>query len=228
MEMHNLMEDLVRAAVDEVCADQDRSGDARYCTTTQCRLDAICYVLNRIPPRYVSSGRGLAHLTADLQDDQQLAVDIVRLVHEGLHRVSAVRRGYYGEDATEANPPGACFNFPTIKGRILDGAGFMPLSEIDVELRHNDEPVDMFDVRWSNPCHVSEHSPGTYTFWPAPVSAERERVSRVFDFVLIADAPGYDRLVHHFSLELASDTHPSTTFNLDRDHHLPDLYLFRT
>jgi competence protein ComFB len=227
MEMHNLMEDLVRTAVDEVCREQERSEEGRYCTTSQCRVDAICYVLNRIPPRYVSSGRGLAHLTSDLQDDQQLAVDIVRLVHEGLHRVSAVRRGYYGEESTDRSPPGACFNFPTIKGRILDGAGFMPLSEIDVELRFDDAPVEMFDARWSNPCHVSEHSPGTYTFWPAPVTAEKERVGRVFDFVLIAEAPGYDRLVHHFSLELASDPHPTTTFNLDQDHHLPDLYLFR-
>ena len=203
MEIHNLMEELVRATVEEICS-EDQAGTQRYCTAPQCRTDAVCYVLNRVPPRYVSSGRGLAHLTADLQKDQQLMVDVVKLTHEALGRVSAVRRAYYDQTATSRGA-GACFNFPTIKGRILDGAAFMPVSDIDVELRLGGKPVEMFDERWTNPYRISDRTPGTFIFWPAPADADAAGVSQTFDFELVASAKGYYDLSHHFSVELQSD-----------------------
>ncbi|MEX2444707.1 MAG: late competence development ComFB family protein [Alkalispirochaeta sp.] len=224
MEIHNLMEELVSSTVAELCQD-DEDGARSYCTTGQCRTDAVCYVLNRVPPRYVSSGRGLAHLTADLRNDQQLMIDVVRLCHEGLHRVSAVRRGYY-DDTSGSRIPGICFNFPTIKGRILDGSAFMPVSDIDVELRRHEAPVEMFDERWSNPYPISDRTPGTFTFWPAPVEASAPGETQSFDFQLVVNAPGYYELSHHFSVELTSDDRETQGFSLGRDYQLPDLYLF--
>ncbi|MFW5694001.1 MAG: late competence development ComFB family protein [Alkalispirochaeta sp.] len=224
MEIHNLMEDLVHSTVAELCRDDDQ-GDHRYCTSAQCQTDAVCYVLNRVPPRYVSSGRGLAHLTSDLRNDQQLMIDLVRLAHEGLHRVSAVRRGYY-DSASGTRIPGICFNFPTIKGRILDGTAFMPVSDVDVELLHHDTLVEMFDERWSNPYRISDRTPGTFTFWPAPVEASTPGETRSFDFQLAVHAPGYYELSHHFTVELTSDDRETQGFSLGRDHQLPDLYLF--
>ena len=224
MEIHNLMEELVHSTVAELCQDDER-GAGQYCTTQQCRTDAVCYVLNRVAPRYVSSGRGLAHLTDDLRNDQQLMIDVVKLAHEGLHRVSAVRRGYY--DVTQGRRiPGVCYNFPTIKGRILDGAAFMPVSGVDVELRRHDTLVEMFDERWSNPYRISDRTPGTFTFWPAPVEAEAPGETQAFDFQLVVNTPGYYELSHHFTVELSSDDRETQGFNLGRDHQLPDLYLF--
>ena len=224
MEIHNLMEELVSATMEDLCT-EDQSGEKRYCTSAQCRTDALCYVLNRIPPKYVSSGRGLAHLTDQLQQDQQLMVDIVRLSHEGLYRVSVVQRGYYGETSA-GREAGPCFNFPTIKGRILDGSGFMPLSQAWVALQYKGSPIPMFDERWSNPYQISTKTPGTYTFWPAPESTGAEGEDRSFDLELRVQASGYDELVHHFSVKLTSDRGPRTVFDLERDFHLPDLYLF--
>lgn len=224
MEIHNLMEELVHATVNEICRD-DEAGSGRYCTSDQCRLDAICYVLNRIPPRYASSGRGLAHLTDELRGDRQLMVDLVTLAHEGLGRVSAVRRTYYGHRAAERSS-GASFNFPTIKGRILDGGAFMPVSDLEVVLQEGGRPVEMFDERWSNPYRISDRTPGTFTFWPAPLPTDRAGETRSFDFELVSTAPGFYDLSHHFSIQLTSEDHAATGFGLDRDHQLPDLYLF--
>ena len=224
MAIHNLMEELAASVLDEVCK-EDQAGSGRYCVSEQCRTDALCYILNRISPRYISSGRGFAHLTEELQEDQQLMIDVMRLVHEGLQRVSAVRRTFYDTESKDALQ-GACFNFPTIKGRLLDGAGFLPVSDVDVQLFLDGESVEMFDTRWSNPYHVSPQTPGTFIFWPAPISIEEMGTQRKFEFELRVEESEFDPLNHLFTLELTSESGADEVFNLERDHKLPDLYLF--
>lgn len=225
MEIHNLLEDLVARKIHDVCRDDETSDTRHYCTSDECRLDAICYVLNRIQPRYVSSGRGLAHLAEELQNDQQLQIDLMRLIHEGLSRVSAVKRAFYGKPCCD-QPSGPCFNFPTLQGRVLDGTRFAPLSNIMVTLLNEDGPVAMFDNRWSNPYDISEHTPGVYNFWPASSPAETVGETRSFEFSLRLEGDGFETLTHHFSLEITSETAAEVAVNLRRDHHLPDLYLF--
>ena len=225
MEIHNLMEELVASVVEDICSDVSTTESLHYCTDPECRTDAICYVLNRVAPRYVSSGRGIAHLTKDLGSDQQLQIDVVKLAHEGLHRVSAVRRTYYGT-TNRKHATGPCFNFPTIKGRLLDGAIFSPVSGVDVILLLDGEPVEMFDTRWSNPYSIPEQTPGTFLFWPAPLPADDDGIERVFSFVLQVDDSRYEPLYHSFTIASESDRVENPVFTLERDFTLPDLYLF--
>lgn len=224
MEIHNLMEELVVTVVDEAIA-EDAAGDHRYCTSPDCRTDVICYVLNRMTPRYVSSGRGFAHLVETLESDTQVAVDLVRLAHEGLQRVTAVRRTWYDSER-RGSVDGACYNFPTIQGRVLDGAGFMPLASATVTLVMDDAPIPMYDTRWTNPYTIDARTPGTYIFWPASVPAAETDASASFELHLRIEAPGYESLTHQFSLELERAEHPDPVFSLEREHRLPDLYLF--
>jgi competence protein ComFB len=225
MEIHNLMEELVSSVVGDVCREDAESAAPRYCTTPECRVDAVCYVLNRVPPRYVSSGRGFAHLTEELLSDHQLSVDLVRLAHEGLHRVNAVRRSFYGSgDRTHGTGP--CFNFPTVKGRLLDGATFTPVTDVEVTLLHEGSPVEMFDPRWSNPYRIPLQAPGTFLFWPAPVTAERPGVAQDFSFELHVEDPRFEPFSHYFSLSASSEERENPVFSLERDFSLPDLYLF--
>lgn len=225
MEIHNLLEDLVEQRVAEVCREDQAREEPLYCTSAECRIDAVCYVLNRIPPRYVSSGRGFAHLAEDLRRDQQLQIDVVRLVHEGLKRVSTISRAFYGKPAEEV-PEGPCFNFPTLQGRVLDGNRFFPLSDVEVSLYHGDELVDMIDNRWSNPYVISEQTAGTYNFWPVALPAEKAGIRHTFEFRLFLERDGFSPLTHHLSLDVTSEEQPQHTMSLRRDHHLPDLHLF--
>ncbi|TVR67787.1 MAG: hypothetical protein EA427_12575 [Spirochaetaceae bacterium] len=225
MEIHNLLEELVTQRILEICREDDTRDESLYCTSEECRIDAICYVLNRIPPRYVSSGRGFAHLAEDLRRDQQLQIDLVRLAHEGLKRVSSVTRTFYGTPAGEA-PPGPCFNFPTLQGRVLDGHQFFPLSGVTVTLYRGDEPAAMIDNRWSNPYIVSEQTAGMYNFWPASIPAETPGLHETFEFRVVLEREGFSPLTHHLSLDVTSEESATRTMNLQRDHHLPDLHLF--
>ncbi|MFP4152384.1 MAG: late competence development ComFB family protein [Alkalispirochaeta sp.] len=234
MEIHNLMEELVASIVSEIAREDRASASPRYCGSEECRIDAVCYVLNRVEPRYVSSSRGYAHLTADLQKDRQLSVDLVRLAHEGLHRVTAVRRNYYHDGVTAGtedsgshpHPEGPCYNFPTIRGRLLDGTRFSPVTEVTVLLLRDEDPVEMFGERWTNPYEIPKQAPGTYNFWPAPIPAEHTGETREFTFEIRVTDGRFDPLSHYFTVSATSEEREERIFTLERDHTLPDLYLF--
>lgn len=226
MEIHNLMEDEVFRRVNEICDEEEKRGSNAYCTSRACRLDAVCYVLNRLPPRYVTSGRGLAHVEQDISSDTQLAVDITKLAHEALKRIAAVRRSYYDEDAGEPQIKGPCYNFPAITGRILNGVSFEPVDGAEVLLLRDGDPVDMYDSRWQNPYTLAAHTYGTYSFWPRPIAASDSGERASFEFQIAATAEGFEKLDHFFTVELVADETAAAAMRIGGDHHLPDLYLF--
>lgn len=226
MEIHNLMEDTVSRRVNELCDDDEENKRGRYCTSDQCRLDAICYVLNRIQPHYVTSSRGLAHMSGDMENNQQLQIDITRLAQEGLARVSAIQRSYYTEPSGETNAEGPCFNFPTIKGRILNGKSFEAESGFRVSLLIDGRLAEMYDSRWQNPYEVVENAPGTFIFWPAPIATEEPGETREFQCELRVEDDRFEEFRHFFSLNLESDEQSSRTFTYNSDFNLRDMYIF--
>ena len=214
--------------VDQICEDDRKSDEPRYLTTEECRLDVACYVLNRIPQRYVSSARGQAHTEQDIGDDQQLFVDIVTLTHEGLRRVSSVRRPFYGNEIAERTHSGPRYFFPTITGRLLNGLTFDLISSIDVWLLDNDRPLEMIDLRWQNPYTIDAGTAGTYLFWPLPVAADRADESRTFELEVRVTTDAYEEFHHFITVDATSSDDSSTLFSSVGELRVPDLYLLPT
>lgn len=226
MAIHNLMEEEVVRVINEICDEEAKKEKPSYCVSPACRQDAICYVLNRIPPQYVSSGRGLAHVETAYKGNPQLHIDLVTLASEGLKRVTTVRRSYYGGEGSEPGPQeGPCFNFPTITGRLFNGLTFEPMTDIEVSLRDDGELVEMVDCRWPNPYEIVRNTPGTYLFWPASIPSDSAGITREFDFEIASEVEGYEPFHHFFRIRLTSDTHRDAVIRFSQDHTLPDLYL---
>ncbi|AHC15041.1 late competence development ComFB family protein [Salinispira pacifica] len=228
MEIHNLMEDKVLNILNEICDDEEQSSEYSYCTTPQCRMDAACFVLNRIPQRYVSSGRGFAHIESDIQDDPQIQIDIVTLAHEGLRRVTTIQRSFYDGRNPENDTidEGLYFQFPMIKGRLFNALNFAPIVDVDVVFRCNGEAVPMVDTRWQNPYRIVSNTPGTYLFWPKPIKADTEGEEKDFVFELRIEDEKYEPFVHTFSLHMISEkVKPVKGMKSMRDFNLQDLFL---
>jgi len=226
MNVHNLMEELVFSQVHDLfdTAKKNRT-DWLTCTCAQCRLDTICYVLNRIQPRYIKSGRGLAYSQLEESFDKaQLAADINFLAIDGMHQVMSTRRPHNNSDTDMPELP--VFNFPTFVGRILDGLTFEPVHDIDVELIQGTNSALPIDQSWENPYHISEHTPGTYTFWVKPQKADAEGVNKVFPFAIRVSREGCDPIEYFFELGLTSETFLRTAYSADHCWFLPDLHLF--
>lgn len=226
MNVHNLMEELVYAEVNDLF-DTARANNAPWltCSCAQCRLDTICYVLNRIPPRYIKSGRGLAYnQNEESIDKQQLSADISRIGLEGMKQVLSTKRPHCASESDMPDTP--VFNFPTFVGRVLDGLTFEPVKDISVLLLSGSSPALSIDSSWENPYSISAHTPGTYTFWVRPESAKDEGIKKVFPWEIRIEKQGFDTINYFFELGITSESVIRTAYNAEHSFILPDLHLF--
>ena len=138
MNIHNLMEDYVTSQVNELY-DTLKAENISWlkCDCETCRLDTICFVLNRIKPRYIVSERGVIHNSLDLQDSQ-FKVDMNKLALEGIRLINGSQRKYHKEKGgaeTSKKSAGYMFNFPLLIGTVFDGTTFEPLEGVDISIK---------------------------------------------------------------------------------------------
>jgi len=231
MELHNTVEDIVVARVNEIFEAIDKEGSERkYCTCNQCRMDITCYALNRVKPHYIVSNRGASRVRWESIERQQQIADISALVHEGFRQVNHNQRPFFnhasGESGAGKDKNVPAFNIPTIIGRLFNGNNFAPISDVDVELFWNGQMVPMKDGNWQNPYRVVANTEGTFSFWPAAVPAPRANEHETFEYSLRVSSPEYETLVRFFKIPVESETQASGSFTLKRTFKLPDLYLF--
>jgi len=228
---HNIVEDKVISRVDEVFKTLEEEGYRdKYCTCDQCRIDTICYALNRLHPQYIVSHRGASRVNWEGSERQQQIADITTVIYDGLKRVNHNQRPNFshktkdgGVISVKAQP---VFNVPTIMGRLFSGENFAPVSEADVKLLWNNELVTMKDENWQNPYKLVPNAEGAYSFWPTPAVASKAGNHKIFEFTLRVTAPEFETLEHFFKIPVVSEVHAETSFTLERTFKLPDLYLF--
>lgn len=231
--IHNIMEEQVINRVNQLY-DQVKAKGASWltCDCENCRLDTINYVLNRIPPRYVVSGRGVTHNTADILTNRQLSADIDSIGLEGMKMVSMVKRPYHKTLRLNEGkrPELGCpvFNFPTFMGSINDGSTFEPISDAEILLKMDGEIAEMMDSSWSNPARTFSATHGSYTFWVQPVQATEDHESKEFTFTVDVTAEGYVPVTYSFNVPLISEHADRRELNSVYSLKIQDLFLFRT
>jgi len=228
MQVHNLMEDIVFKNVEEIFDEEKITGSFGFCTCNQCRLDVACYVLNRIPPEYVVSGRGLVHLESDYLEKLQKNADLVALINEAIRKISTQKRPHFDHQEEKEKPlmRGPLFNFPTIIGRIFNGSNFEPVSGMYIKLLRDGELVEMINPNWQNPCYISEKTAGNYSFWPAPEKSKTLNNRKIFEFELSVEEKGFEPLQHFFEMELHAEDKLNDSIQLQKTFKVEDLYLF--
>ena len=231
MELHNTVEDVVISRVDEFFIALEKQGNPdKLCLCNHCKMDTICYVLNRTPPYYIVSNRGASRVKWESIEHQQREADISVLINEGHKRVNHNQRpnlshaAEAGETAAASKKP--VYNVPAIMGRIFNGGNFAPLSDVDVELLYKGELVSMKDENWPNPYRIVPNTEGNFSFWPAPDVASKTDKHKIFEYTLRVTGPDLEPLIHYFKIPVASEIQTAGSFNLQRTFKLPDLYMF--
>jgi len=231
MELHNAIKGTVVSKVEEIFeALENGNNPNNFCTCDQCRMDVTCYVLNRTQPRYIVSGRGASKSIEAGIGQQQQTADITALIHEALKRVNHnLRPNFAHSNEKNTNPDEATipkFNIPTIIGRVFNGNNFAPISDASVELLWSEGPVAMKNGNWQNPYSIIHDIEGSFSFWPAPVEADKAGKHKIFEYIVRVSAPEFETLTHTFKIPVASEVQTSLSFNPDRTFKLPDLYMF--
>jgi competence protein ComFB len=231
MELHNSIKGLVISKVDEIFEAIVNDGNKKkYCVCEQCRMDVCCYVLNRIPPRYVVSSRGVSRILGESFDHQQRTADITTLIHEGFKQVNHNQRPNFAHSGEKSEfdekPNVPVYNVPTIMGRVFNGDNFAPLSDVEVKLLWNGKLVPMKDGNWQNPCHIVSNTEGNFSFWPAADVASEVNKHKIFEYALELSVAGFETRTHVFKIPVASEILVAGSFTLERTFKLPDIYMF--
>lgn len=230
MNVHNMMEDLVAAEVNSLYEQVKRVGTPWLsCDCKNCRLDTISYVLNRIPPKYVVSGRGVTH-SNEIFSDHQLIADISAVGMDGLRVISSTKRPFHTlprEDCEAQKEENPSFNFPTLTGNVLDGNTFEPVSGARILLRLDGKTAEMTDMTWANPTQTFQSTKGAFTFWPKSIPAEKTGESRKFAFEVEIEAEGYEKAYQYFEVPVISDPSSRAELNTACSVKIRDAVMFK-
>ncbi|MDR0487727.1 MAG: late competence development ComFB family protein [Treponema sp.] len=230
MDIHNANEEIVFSTVETVFFQIEKDGNQeKLCLCDQCRMDTVCYTLNRIEPHYILSNRGLILSEQDNTKRQQIEADVAVLVHKGVRLVNHNMRPNVPHNEAHVsdeirNHP--IFDIPSIVGRIFDGATFEPIVGIELALYCDGELVPMRNPNWQNPYTLTPKIPGSFSFWPAPVIAENPDFNHDFKYSIRINSPDYESFSHFFSITATSKFHTPQSYTLNRTFRLPDLYIF--
>jgi len=234
MKIHNIVEDLVVREVNAICDSIEKTEGARdgICTCGHCRQDAACYVLNRVPPFYIVSNRGLLRAERHSVEYQQMEADISALSWKALEIIGKQPRPHCArlhpevmDRQAQVEDAAYLFYIPAIVGRVFNAANFSPMNEMDVNLLQEGKAVPMADEEWQNPCHIVPKTDGSFSFWPKPVPASSPGVSRTFHYTVQAKVPGFGTLQHSFEVPVRSEKSQGTNITLDTCK-LADLHMF--
>lgn len=230
MNVHNIMEDVVEKYVDNLYS-QAKKDKLTWltCDCENCRLDTVSYVLNRVKPKYVVSGRGVNH-SLDNWDDHQAMADVEELAIQGMRIVNSTKRPFHTkarEDCVVQKVEEPTFNFPIITGTILDGGNFEPIANANVLLKFNGKEAEMVDKTWTNPYITCKSTCGSYTFWIKSIPAKKSGMDKIFNMAIEVTAEGYEPVIYHFELPVVSDEKARIELNSNFTITIQNLVLFR-
>ena len=165
MKFFNLVEMIVEDTVDKVLAKEKYPKSINFH-----RADIIAYVLNRVPPRYVTGERGIIHTRIDPMLKYQEPTDIVFLTYEAIKLFSERR-------TTDKKSAGVKMEdlsglMPYLMGELLEETTLSIIPDIEVTLLYNNKPAEMMDKGWKNPYVATTATRGYYHFWPKYIESE--------------------------------------------------------
>ena len=166
MRIVNIMENKIKETVNEVISlREDRFLLVKYME------DIVAYVLNRVPPRYITSERGFIHNEIDYSINTQLQADIKFCVNDAIRTLLSRREPDFHLNLFE-DIVGKHFYFPYVIGEVLEETTFSVIPDVEVQLLYNERRVPMIDPNWINPYYTCKATNGFYLFWPDFIKEE--------------------------------------------------------
>ncbi len=208
MAIRNLMEDVVSSVVGELLAKQKEElphADMYW-------DDIIAYVLNRIPPKYITSERGILHDRIDALSAVQQRSDILFLAHEAIGFIKGRRTSNNHADY-DAIARKSLF-FPHVLGEVVEETTFTSIPDVEVTLMRKGKKAAMIDESWKNPYVTHRATKGFYHFWPDFDEEGMPREGTV-GFTLIFSHPKFTKIEVDFEVPVVE------TFTLNKSHVVP-------
>jgi len=183
MAFKNLMEDIVKNVVEEILKNEKNllPEDVK-------NEDILAYVLNRIPPKYVTSERGILHGKLFTKFSTQQKSDILFYVYEAINVIKERRESSVNyEEMAKIDED---YQFPHIVGEVLEESTFSMIPDMEVKMSFDGQIVKMLDSGWKNPYKTNKATMGYFHFWPA-FDKDLMGVNDIYSFVLEFSHPNF-------------------------------------
>jgi competence protein ComFB len=132
--------------------------------TSHKKADIIAYVLNRVPPLYVTSERGLLYGMMNTRYKTQQHVDILLLIYEAIQKIINRRDSNNALESVIASDDSLAL--PHIVGQVLEESTLAIIPDVEVILMRGTDRAAMVDSVWDNPYKTNLATKGHYHFWP--------------------------------------------------------------
>ncbi len=159
MPVNNLMKDIVINTLDEVLKKEETKD-----VSQKSRDDIIAYVLNRVPPRYVTSERGFLYGVLDARYKVQERIDVLFLIYEAINKI--LKRRDSANAPRGITVPESTVYLPHIVGQVLEETTLAAIPDVEVTLLFGAAPAAMVDSDWENPYRTNLPTKGHFHFWP--------------------------------------------------------------
>lgn len=159
MGVKNIKEDIIFNIVEEVL-----KSDSDLSDLNMNKDDIVAYILNRTPPKYTTSERGVLHGKLEARYIIQQKTDILMLLYEAIDTFRN-RRDSQAETQLDDVDISNC-RFSHIFGEILEESTFTIVPNVDVTLLYKGKPAEMVNPGWKNPYLTNRATMGFYHFWP--------------------------------------------------------------
>ena len=188
MRLRNYNEDLVLDTVKVVMKDRR---DMR--PTRSFILDVAAYVLNRTPPKYITSERGFTHEILRAGDGEESegrrlvnVIELITQINRAIEVVARRRRDAAAGSARKhsrhsTDTDGGAqltyfYNMPHIFGRIVDAKNGKPVISAQATLWINDRIAPPAESGWLNPYLTNEQTGGYFSFWPQVETGDSDSI----------------------------------------------------
>jgi competence protein ComFB len=163
-------------------------------------LDTAAYTLNRLPPRYIVSERGITRLMADHMFEEsengniQSLVELLLLVNSAVdvvkRRQTAAGNGDEAAEDAEADDhlEPHWHNIPFLIGRVVDCKSGEPVPDIRITLLVNGDKLEQAGSGWTNPCTTNAATRGFYSFLPKAIHSEEPKKKFALRIMFESDA----------------------------------------
>lgn len=233
MKTTNLMEQFVKEQVDDMYARiKEENPSSPICDCENCRLDVLCYVLNRVPPKYIVSSRGVSHTQRELENFKQISADVGKIVMDGIRLISSSKRpnhnfSYIASiEKLKIMKRKPFFFFPILSGYVYDGLTFESLVDAQISLFIDGKLAKMIDPTWQNPCKTFKATEGAYNFCVLPRKAMKANLTRDFNILLKVEAEGYESVNYSFTVPISSIIAKDSNGFANYSLKIQDLFLF--
>lgn len=216
LEVKNILEDIVMKFLEE-----DELYKKGEITWNQ-KIEAASYVLNRMPPMYITSNRGFSNLLTKYENDPQFLADVMVQIEDAL---KVVQKGSGNEIELKLDPQTPYYVMPKIYGKLISSKTLLPIECCSLSLYVEGQLTKQVFQDWDNPCQIEAKDEGFFSFAPAPIKAVPPFENKNFQLKLVIEKNGQkeEKFVNY-------ESHPTFIQNMELDFNenilqLEDIYV---